>query len=119
MTQSRTENRQMTLAARPVGTPGAEHFALKTTPVSSIVEGQLLLRTVYLSLDPYMRGRMSDADSYADPVAIGGVMVGGTNNRVVENVTYNLYGSDPVETVEEIAMRQRTRRYLNQGGRRR
>lgn len=42
-----------------------------------------------------------------------------TNNRVVENVTYNLYGSDPVETVEEIAMRQRTRRYLNQGGRRR
>ena len=83
MTQNRTENRQMTLAARPVGTPGAEHFALKTTPVPSIAEGQLLLRTVYLSLDPYMRGRMSDADSYADPVAIGGVMVGGTINRVV------------------------------------
>lgn len=83
MKQNPTENRQMTLAARPVGAPGAEHFSLKTTPIPEVAEGQLLLRTVYLSLDPYMRGRMSDADSYAEPVAIGGVMVGGTINRVV------------------------------------
>ena len=48
MTQNRTENRQMTLAARPVGTPGAEHFALKTTPVPSIAEGQLLLSNAQL-----------------------------------------------------------------------
>lgn len=81
--QNHIENRQMTLAARPVGAPGAEHFSLKTTPVPEVAEGQLLLRTVYLSLDPYMRGRMSDADSYAEPVAIGDVMVGGTVNRVV------------------------------------
>ncbi|MCS5948461.1 hypothetical protein LNP05_18645 [Klebsiella pneumoniae subsp. pneumoniae] len=45
--------------------------------------GQVLLRTVYLSLDPYMRGRMSDAPSYSPPVAIGAVMVGGTVSRVV------------------------------------
>ncbi|HRL20785.1 MAG TPA: NADP-dependent oxidoreductase [Alcaligenes sp.] len=83
MHQTLTQNRQMTLAARPTGAPGAEHFALRTTPVPDIADGQLLLRTVYLSLDPYMRGRMSDADSYAEPVAIGEVMVGGTINRVV------------------------------------
>ncbi|VDR27509.1 NADPH-dependent curcumin reductase [Raoultella terrigena] len=45
--------------------------------------GQVLLRTVFLSLDPYMRGRMSDAPSYSPPVAIGAVMVGGTVSRVV------------------------------------
>ncbi len=47
--------------------------------------GQVLLRTVYLSLDPYMRGRMSDAPSYSPPVAIGAVMVGGTVSRVVSS----------------------------------
>lgn len=83
MNQNRTENRQMTLAARPTGAPGPTHFSLKITPIPEPTEGQLLLRTVYLSLDPYMRGRMSDADSYAEPVAIGGVMVGGTVSRVV------------------------------------
>lgn len=81
--QNHTENRQMTLAARPIGAPSAAHFSLKTAPIPEVAEGQLLLRTVYLSLDPYMRGRMSDAASYAEPVAIGGVMVGGTINRVV------------------------------------
>ena len=45
----------------------------------------MLLRTVYLSLDPYMRGRMSDAPSYSPPVAIGAVMVGGTVSRVVSS----------------------------------
>ncbi len=48
-------------------------------------DGQVLLRTVYLSLDPYMRGRMSAAESYADPVEVGDVMVGGTVSRVLES----------------------------------
>lgn len=83
MNQNRTQNRQMTLASRPVGAPGADNFKLKTAPIPEIADGQVLVRTVYLSLDPYMRGRMSDEKSYAEPVAIGGVMVGGTVNRVV------------------------------------
>lgn len=83
MNQSKSENRQITLASRPIKAPGTENFSLKIGPIPEVGEGQLLLRTVYLSLDPYMRGRMSDEKSYAEPVAIGGVMVGGTVNRVV------------------------------------
>jgi NADPH-dependent curcumin reductase len=80
--QTNTVNRQLTLASRPQGAPTGENFALRTSAMPSISDGQLLLRTVYLSLDPYMRGRMSDAKSYADPVALGEAMVGGTVSRV-------------------------------------
>ena len=82
MNQSKTQNRQLTLASRPQGMPTAANFALKNSAVPDIGPGQILLRTVYLSLDPYMRGRMNDTKSYAEPVAVGGVMVGGTVNRV-------------------------------------
>ncbi|MEO5607795.1 MAG: NADP-dependent oxidoreductase, partial [Polaromonas sp.] len=61
MTQSPTLNRQIQLASRPVGAPTSANFKLATSPVPTAGPGQLLLRTVYLSLDPYMRGRMSDA----------------------------------------------------------
>ncbi|MBI6132023.1 zinc-binding dehydrogenase [Serratia marcescens] len=76
------QNRRFLLASRPHGEPTAANFRLDTVPVSQPGAGQLLLRTVYLSLDPYMRGRMSDAPSYAPPVEIGQVMVGGTVSRV-------------------------------------
>ncbi len=82
MTQSPTLNRQIQLASRPVGAPTAANFKLATSPVPSAGPGQLLLRTVYLSLDPYMRGRMSDTASYAAAVAIGAPMVGATVCRV-------------------------------------
>jgi NADPH-dependent curcumin reductase CurA len=75
-------NRQITLASRPVGAPTAADFALVERPLPEPGEGELLLRNLYLSLDPYMRGRMSDAESYAEPVAVGDVMVGGTVARV-------------------------------------
>ncbi|WP_431221932.1 NADP-dependent oxidoreductase [Serratia sp. L9] len=75
-------SRRFVLASRPHGEPKAENFRLETTPLPQPATGQLLLRTVYLSLDPYMRGRMSDAPSYAPPVQIGQVMVGGTVSRV-------------------------------------
>ena len=75
-------NRQITLASRPVGAPTAANFAQVERPVPQPCEGQLLLRNLYLSLDPYMRGRMSDAESYAAPVGLGEVMVGGTVARV-------------------------------------
>ncbi|ENM3889448.1 NADP-dependent oxidoreductase [Vibrio cholerae] len=71
-------NRQIVLASRPVGAPTAENFALKQSNIPTPAQGEMLLRSVYLSLDPYMRGRMSDAKSYAEPVGIDEVMVGGT-----------------------------------------
>lgn len=79
---ARTINRQITLASRPVGAPTAANFKTLDTPVPTPGEGQLLLRNLYLSLDPYMRGRMSDAPSYAAPVGIGEVMGAGTVARV-------------------------------------
>ena len=85
MTQTATTNRKIILAKRPEGLPDENTLRIETAAVPEPGEGQMLLRTVYLSLDPYMRGRMSDAKSYADPVAIGGTMVGGTVGRVVQS----------------------------------
>jgi NADPH-dependent curcumin reductase CurA len=82
MSQARPLNRRIVLNARPRGAPTASDFRLESHPVPTPEAGQILLRTLYLSLDPYMRGRMSDAPSYAAPVAIGDVMVGGTVSRV-------------------------------------
>jgi NADPH-dependent curcumin reductase CurA len=94
--QSQTTNRQFVLAKRPAGAPNADTLRLETGPVPAAATGQMLLRTEYLSLDPYMRGRMSDAPSYAAPVAIGAVMVGGT---VAQVVTSNLTGFAPGDFV--------------------
>ncbi len=82
MPQSNTINRRIVLNARPYGAPIAEDFRLEQQPVPTPEEGQVLLRTLYLSLDPYMRGRMSDGPSYAPPVTLGEVMVGSTVSRV-------------------------------------
>ncbi|KAB0637910.1 NADP-dependent oxidoreductase [Burkholderia latens] len=83
MPQSNTANRRIVLNSRPVGAPTPNDFRLETGAVPVPGAGQVLLRTVWLSLDPYMRGRMSDAPSYAPPVELGDVMVGGTVSRVV------------------------------------
>lgn len=83
MSQSTTTNRQIVLAERPHGEPTDSSFRLIESPIPEPGAGQMLLRAVYLSLDPYMRGRMSDEPSYAAPVQIGEVMVGGTVSRVV------------------------------------
>lgn len=85
MNQSVSQNRRWVLASRPHGAPVAENFRLEEQPVPEPQAGQLLLRTVWLSLDPYMRGRMSDAPSYSPPVEIGAVMVGGTVSRVEQS----------------------------------
>ncbi|MBU9541584.1 NADP-dependent oxidoreductase [Burkholderia multivorans] len=85
MSQSKTANRRIVLNSRPVGAPTANDFRLETGDVPTPGAGQVLLRTVWLSLDPYMRGRMSDAPSYAPPVQLGDVMVGGTISRVVSS----------------------------------
>ena len=78
-------NRQIVLRARPVGFPAQSDFEMLSTPVPSAGPGQVLLQTLWLSVDPYMRGRMSDAKSYAEPVQLGEVMVGGTVSRVIES----------------------------------
>ncbi|HXZ61060.1 MAG TPA: NADP-dependent oxidoreductase [Steroidobacteraceae bacterium] len=71
-------NRRIVLARRPQGAPVAEDFRLEEVPVPVPAAGQVLLRTRFLSLDPYMRGRMSDAPSYAPPVALGAPMTAQT-----------------------------------------
>ena len=73
------------LASRPTGKPKAEDFRVETGQVPEPAEGQVLLEVHYLSLDPYMRGRMSDAKSYAKPVEIGAVMEGSTVARVAKS----------------------------------
>ncbi len=82
MPSGKTVNRRIILNSRPVGAPTTDNFRLVETAKPVPSAGQVLLRTLYLSLDPYMRGRMSDAPSYAPPVAIGEVMLGGTVSRV-------------------------------------
>ncbi|HEY9609944.1 NADP-dependent oxidoreductase [Allocoleopsis sp.] len=78
-------NQQILLKSRPVGEPTESDFALVETPIPEPGEGEVLNRTIYLSLDPYMRGRMSDRESYASPVELGSVMVGGTVSQVVKS----------------------------------
>ena len=66
------QNRQIVLRRRPVGEPAEDDFELATTTNSDPGEGEMLLKTLWLSLDPYMRGRMNDAKSYAPPIQLGG-----------------------------------------------
>ena len=75
-------NRRIVLARRPQGAPVPGDFRLEEVPVPVPAQGQVLLRTLHLSLDPYMRGRMNEGPSYAPPVALGAVMVGSTISRV-------------------------------------
>ncbi|ALK96382.1 NADP-dependent oxidoreductase [Massilia sp. WF1] len=82
MSQDRNRNRRIVLQQRPHGAPDDNTFRMVEEAVPQPQDGQVLLRTLFLSLDPYMRGRISDAPSYAAPVEIGAVMVGGTVSRV-------------------------------------
>jgi len=78
-----TTNMQVLLASRPTGAVSEENFRIVETALPEPADGQVLVRNDWLSLDPYMRGRMSDARSYAKSVDIGEVMVGGTAGEVV------------------------------------
>lgn len=79
------QNRQILLDNRPEGEATASNFKLVTSELPALQEGQVLVRHHYLSLDPYMRGRMNDAKSYAQPQPLGQVMIGGTAGEVVES----------------------------------
>ncbi|MEM7488200.1 MAG: NADP-dependent oxidoreductase [Pseudomonadota bacterium] len=96
MPQSETTNRRIVLAQRPRGAPDDDTLRLETAPVPEAGPGEMLLRTEYLSLDPYMRGRMNDAKSYAKPVEIGEVMTG---QVVAEVMSSDLDGFAPGDRV--------------------
>jgi hypothetical protein len=91
------KNRRILLARRPTGEPSEADFALSEVELEDPQPGQMLLRTLWLSLDPYMRGRMSDRKSYAQPVGIGDVMVGGTVSEVVASKLEGFIPGDIVE----------------------
>jgi NADPH-dependent curcumin reductase CurA len=90
-------NRQFVLASRPVGMPKESDFKLVDAPVPALKEGELLVRAMYLSVDPYMRGRISAMKSYAAPVEVGGLMVGGGVGRVVESRNTDFQAGDIVD----------------------
>lgn len=82
---SQTVNHQILLKDRPVGEPAEYHFELVERPLPELTDNQVLRRTAFLSLDPYMRGRMSAMKSYAAPVDLGAVMIGGTVSQVTQS----------------------------------
>jgi NADPH-dependent curcumin reductase CurA len=89
-------NRRFVLASRPTGAPEEANFRLESVPVPDLAPGQVLIRHHYLSLDPYMRGRMSDQKSYATPQPLDEVMIGGTVGEVVASQSDKLAVGDHV-----------------------
>jgi NADPH-dependent curcumin reductase CurA len=91
-----TINRQWQLASRPTGEASVSNFRLVEAPVPEVGEGQVLVRHHYLSLDPYMRGRMNESKSYAQPQPLDAVMIGGTVGEVVASKNPNFAVGDKV-----------------------
>jgi leukotriene B4 12-hydroxydehydrogenase/15-oxo-prostaglandin 13-reductase len=87
-------NRQFKLAARPVGLPKESDFTIANAPMPAPADGQVLVKTVFLSVDPYMRGRITGVRTYADPVNIGDVMQGGTVGQVVQSKSADFASGD-------------------------
>jgi leukotriene B4 12-hydroxydehydrogenase/15-oxo-prostaglandin 13-reductase len=92
-----SQNKQILLAARPVGFPKESDFNLVESPIPKPGDGQMLVRSIFVSVDPYMRGRMNDVKSYAPPVQIGGLMGGGAVGRVVESKNSSFREGDIVQ----------------------
>jgi NADPH-dependent curcumin reductase len=89
-------NKQILLAARPQGEPSTANFKLVEVNVPELQDGQVLVRNHYLSLDPYMRGRMNEGKSYAQPQPLNEVMIGGTAGEVVVSKNANFKAGDKV-----------------------
>ena len=90
-------NRRILLEARPVGLPKETDFRLEEAPLPRPGAGEFLVRTLFLSIDPYMRGRIDDKPSYAPPVPLGDVMIGGVVGEVVESDHPDFAPGDIVE----------------------
>jgi NADPH-dependent curcumin reductase CurA len=91
-------NQQIVLASRPTGEATVDNFRLHSTTVDpdALADGQVLVRNHYLSLDPYMRGRMNEGKSYAQPQPLGAVMIGGTVGEVIASKNANFAVGDKV-----------------------
>src|SRR5215471_11510098 len=90
-------NRQITLAARPSGMPKPSDFKLVESAIPEPKTGEFLVRMLYVSVDPYMRGRMNDGKSYAPPVQIGEVMTSGSVGKVIRSQNQQFEVGDFVE----------------------
>jgi NADPH-dependent curcumin reductase CurA len=90
-------NRRFVLAKRPVGLPTDDVFRLEETSIPEPADGEVIARTLYLSLDPYMRGRMNDAPSYVPPLQLGDVITGGTVGEVIASRADGIGEGDIVE----------------------
>ena len=93
-----TQNRRVLLASRPAGWVSEQNFRIEDAPLPQPAEGEVLVKNLWLSLDPYMRGRMSDAKSYVKGVELGEVMVGQTVGEVLESKNPQLKRGDKVLT---------------------
>jgi NADPH-dependent curcumin reductase CurA len=91
-----TTYQRILLASRPEREVKPENFRLETVPLPAMKDGEVLVRNHYLSLDPYMRGRMDDVKSYAPPQPLGEVMIGGTAGEVIESRSQALQAGDKV-----------------------
>jgi NADPH-dependent curcumin reductase CurA len=89
-------NRQIRLAKRPHGLPDKETFAFTEEPVAEISKGEVLVKALYVSVDPYMRGRMIDAKSYSAPFPLDEVIVGGVVGEIVESQSSNFQPGDKI-----------------------
>src|SRR5277367_511992 len=88
--------RRIVLASRPQGWVREDNFRLETVPMPALAEGEVRVRNRFLSLDPYMRGRMNDAKSYAAPQPLNATMGGATVGEVVESKDRNFAVGDTV-----------------------
>src|SRR5258707_261666 len=96
MTLSQTTTREIRLAARPEGEPKPSDFELVEGTVDDLADGQLLVRNTWMSVDPYMRGRMNDARSYIPPFRLGAPLEGGAIGVVVASTVDDFVEGDTV-----------------------
>ncbi|GER67593.1 NADP-dependent oxidoreductase [Weizmannia acidilactici] len=89
-------NKQIRLARRPVGTPTLEDFSFTEAPIGTPGEGEVLIRNVYISVDPYLRGRMEDVKSYIPPFQLNDVIISGVIGQVVESKSAHFAKGDIV-----------------------
>jgi NADPH-dependent curcumin reductase len=92
-----TQQQRIVLASRPNGVPSQDNFRLEQMDLPEPAEGQVLLRTIWISVDPYMRGRMNDGKSYVQPLAIGGLMEGGAVSEVMHSNNPKFAAGDIVQ----------------------
>src|SRR5215204_4601602 len=90
------QNKQIVLASRPAGMPTTENFRIEDTGISQLKDGEVLVRTLYLSVDPYMRSRMNDRKSYIPPFGLNEVIVCGAVGEIVETRDENFQEGDIV-----------------------